>query len=102
MQIPKSYKVGGQKIEVRMVERCTDECLGQAHLDEGYVEVADLYDRDSHQSEDSKYNTYLHELVHTILQTMGEVELNKSEKFVCTFSSFLCEALTSAEYDKVG
>lgn len=34
MIIPKSYKVGGQDVEVRMVERCTDDCIGQAHLAE--------------------------------------------------------------------
>ena len=99
MVIPKSYKVGGQDVEVRMVERCTDDCIGQAHLAEGYIEVANVFNRDRDQSDSSKYNTFLHELVHTILQTMGEDELNKSEKFVCTFSSFLCEALTSSKYD---
>lgn len=98
MEIPKRYKVGGQPIEVRNVERCDCNCAGIASVTSGYIEIADLFDKDTEQSYGSKKNTFYHELVHTILQTMGESELNENEKFVCSFSSFLCEALESAEF----
>jgi len=101
--IPTRFKVGGQEFEVKQVERCIDNALGVSVVGAGYIEIADKYDveggRDTPQSPTSKKNTFYHELVHCILVTMGEGELNKDEKFVSTFSSFLCEALTSLEYD---
>lgn len=73
------------------------------YLGAGKIEIAETYDagdiRDVPQSPSVKLNTFYHELVHCILITMEEAELNKNEKFVSVFSSFLCEALTSAEYD---
>lgn len=99
MRIPNSYHVGGQKVEVRKVERCDNNCAGLSCVAGGWVEIADIFDKDEKQSESSKINTFYHELTHTILATMGEHELNNNEKFVCTFSSFLCEALESVKYD---
>lgn len=97
--IPKSYNVGGQKIEVRMVDRCDCNTVGMAFLECGYIEIANYFNRGLVQSEGSKVNTFYHELVHTILGTMGAEQLDDDEKFVCTFSSLLCEAMTSAIYD---
>jgi len=41
--------------------------------------------------------TFWHEVVHGILDNMGESELSGNEKFVCTFSSLLNEVMQSAE-----
>ena len=95
-RIPKEYKVGGQKVEVRFVERCENNCIGMEYLASGYIEIADLYNKNLQQSEDSKVNTFYHELVHTILGCMGESDLNGNEKFVNTFAGFLTEAMTTA------
>ena len=62
--IPKEFTVGGQDIKVSVVDRIP-----------------------------YNLNTFLHELTHTILDTMGEKELSSNEKFVSTFSSFLTEAI---------
>ena len=99
-KIPKSYKVGGQLMEVRQVERCDENDLGSCFLAGGYVEIADKCSKDDTQSESSKVNTFYHELTHSILKTMGNDELNNDEKFVCTFSSFLTEAMEKAYFQE--
>lgn len=97
--IPNCFYCGGQKIEVRLVERCDCNNTGECHACSGYIEIADKFNKDETQSVDSKQNTFMHELVHTILYNMGESELNNNEKFVSSFAGFLTEALRSAEYD---
>lgn len=105
VKIPSSYNVGGQHIEVRMVERCDDNSIGTCCLAGGYIEIAGQFSKDGVQSDNSKENTFYHELTHSILRTMGETELNDNERFVCCFSSFLTEAMKDAyfkEDDKFG
>ena len=97
-KIPKTYQVGGQTIEVRRVERCSDNTIGECCVASGYIEIADLHGKDFLQSQGSKENTFYHELVHSILRTMGETEINDNEKFVCCFSSFLTEAMKEAYF----
>lgn len=98
VKIPSSFKVGGQDIEVRRVERCEDNTIGQCSVASGYIEIAEKHSKDSIQSAGSKINTFYHELTHSILRTMGETELNDNEKFVCCFSSFLTEAMEAAVF----
>ena len=54
--------------------------------------------KDGRQSQSSKENTFYHELVHSILRTMGETELNDNERFVCCFAGFLTEAMKNAYF----
>lgn len=98
-KIPSKFKIGGQEIDVKIVERCDDNCLGECRVANVVVEVANKYDRNENVSKSCKLNTFYHELTHAILYTMGETELNNNEKFVCCFSSFLTEALTSCKYE---
>ena len=97
--IPIKLNVGGQEIEVKIVERCDNNCLGECRVANGVIEIASKYNKDEYISESCKLNTFYHELTHAILYTMGETELNNNEKFVCCFSSFLTEALTSCKYE---
>lgn len=92
MKIPSRIRIGGQDIEVCVVERIEDEKLGQICLAEGKLLIADNFSTKK-QSETSKVNTFIHEVVHGILDTMGENEMSQNEKFVCTFSSFLVDAI---------
>ena len=98
VKIPSSYEVGGTMIEVRKVERCDDNVFGLAFLGAGYIEIANLVNKCDTQSEDSKRNTFYHELTHTILDTMGETDLSQNEKFVNTFAGFLTEAMRNARF----
>lgn len=97
-KIPNRYQVGGQEMEVRRVERCDDNCMGQCHVSAGWIEIADIINKNDKQSEGSKHNTFYHELVHSILRTMGETELNDNEKFICCFAGFLTEAMKDAYF----
>lgn len=98
-KIPKSLTVGGQDIEVKQVEICEESDLGNIILGQGEIQIANNVSRNIPQSETSKLNTFYHELTHAILRTMGEYELNSNEKFVCTFSGFLTEAVRSFKYE---
>ena len=99
-KIPSKITIGGQDVEIRNVNRCDNNAVGECHLLEGYIEIAEIFNKDQVQSESSKVNTFYHELTHCILQTMGEHELNDNEKFVCCFAGFLTEAMRNAEYEK--
>jgi len=98
VKIPYAYTVGGQHIRVRKVERCEDNKLGLCCVSGGYVEIAEKVNKDVIQTESSCMNTFYHELTHSILDTMGEYDLSNNEKFVCTFSSFLTEAMKMAYF----
>ena len=98
VKIPKSFQVGGTKIEVRRVGRCDDNVFGSCFLGAGYIEIAETVNRDDKQSDDSKRNTFYHELIHSVLDTMGWSELSKDEKFVNTFAGFLTEAMANAYF----
>lgn len=100
---PKQFRCGGQRIEVRDVERCENNNVGEAHACGGFIEIAHKFNKDDVQSPDSKLNTFYHEMVHVILTNMGENELNDNEKFVCSFAGFLTEAMADAKFiDKEG
>lgn len=96
-KIPEKFNVGGMTVEVDYVERCDGNAVGIAKLCNGKIEIADIYNKDSVQSDSCKLNTFFHELTHCILDTMGENDLSSNEKFVCTFSSFLTEAIVTAK-----
>ena len=106
MEIPGKIRIGGQDIDVCIVERIEGEKLGQICVAEGKMLIADNFST-SKQSESSKVNTFIHEAVHGILDTMGETELSQNEKFVLIFSSFMVDVIeeiirtnNTKDYDK--
>lgn len=99
-KIPDKFQVGGQKIEVRFVKRCDDNDLGECCYAGGFIEIANNFGKDDVQSDDSKRNTFFHEMTHAILRTMGEYELNSNEKFVNCFAGFLTEAMSKAVFEE--
>lgn len=88
MIIPDKIRIGGQEISVVKEERLDDNQLGTICVAEGVLRIADNFNN-LKQCESSKINTFIHEIVHGILDTMGEFNLSENEKFVCTFSSLL-------------
>ena len=97
-RFPSAYYVGGQRIEVSFVEHIPNDHLGTSSVCCGEIKIANKSDYNRDQSPSSKFNTFWHEVVHTILDTMQENELSANEKFVGVFSSMLCEVLNSFEY----
>lgn len=92
MKIPSKIRIGGQDVEIRIVDHIEEEKLGQICMAEGKLLIADNFSTRK-QSESSKVNTFIHEVVHGILDTMGENELSGNEKFVSTFSSFMVDVI---------
>lgn len=97
-RIPKSFRVGGQDVNVCEVDRFENDSIGRCNVAGGLIEIAKTF-RGCKQSDSSKLNTFYHELIHTILDTMGEHELSSNERFVSTLSSFLTEAIRSFNYE---
>ena len=92
MIIPDKIRIGGQEISVVKEERLDDNKLGTICVAEGVLRIADSFNN-LKQCKSSKINTFVHEVVHGILDTMGESELSGNEKFVCTFSSLLIDTI---------
>lgn len=88
MIIPNTIKIGGQDISVINEERLDNNILGEICIAEGVLKIADNF-KNSKQCQSSKITTFIHEVVHGVLDTMGEFELSGNEKFVCAFSSLL-------------
>lgn len=88
MIIPNTIKIGGQDISVVNKEHLDNDILGDICIVEGVLKIADNF-KNRKQCQSSKITTFIHEVVHGVLDTMGEFELSGNEKFVCTFSSLL-------------
>ena len=101
-KIPAKFTVGGQEIEVKIVDRCDNNALGRCCAAGGYIKLARMFNcnGDIPQSETSTINSFFHELTHAILDIMSEAELSMNEKFVSGFAGFLTEAIRSMEYNK--
>ena len=98
--LPKRIQVGGQDIEVKLVETIEGGSLGECMISSGYIKIANN-GKGYTQSETSKLNTFVHECVHAILDTMGESEMSGNERFVNSFAGFATEIIRSiqAEYE---
>ena len=92
MVIPDKIRIGGQDINIIKEEHLDNNKLGTICIAEGILRIADNFSN-LKQCESSKINTFIHEVIHGILDTMGESELSGNEKFVCTFSSLLIDPI---------
>jgi hypothetical protein len=52
------------------------------------------------RSENQMLQTFLHEVGHVILKTLGEDQLNADEKFVDLYAGLLLQILVTSEYKK--
>lgn len=90
MKIPKEFKLLGSTIKIKYQKNLTqfDNALGTAsyRTNEIYIQSNEVgYPRTKEQLE----QTFLHELIHHILNAMKRKELNDDEKFVDMFASLL-------------
>ena len=65
---------GGQLLIVDYQDFLDHNDLGLCSLAGGYIKIAESFNNGASQSYTSKCNTFYHELVHAILDTMGENE----------------------------
>lgn len=92
LKIPKEYVVGGQKITITEVKELPCDILGAFDLETAKIELK------KSQEQSVKYNTFVHETVHSILTTAGYAKLNKDEVFVCTITALILEVINSLKY----
>ena len=97
VKIPSKISVGGQELEINFKDRLESDKLGECCVAEARIDIAKTFNG-REQSFTIQVNTFYHELVHCILDTMGENDLSGNEKFVSCFSSFLCEAMRNAYF----
>jgi hypothetical protein len=101
MKIPTSFQLHGQTITVVQVDHIGSEngTLGEARMAKNEIAIqnnANGFTRISTQVE----QTLLHEIVHFILNHMGQDELCGEEQFVDGFAHLLHQALTTMTYAK--
>ena len=88
-KIPVSFKIAGQDIKVEYVRFLKDgTTLGMCCLYTSSVIIANECTTDI-ITDDSKLNTFYHELIHLILDQYGYYNLSESERFVEQLSSLL-------------
>ena len=93
MKIPRTFKLLNTTFTVKLDDK-TFRSFGKMGLCNIYDLVITLA-RDQHL--DMMESTFLHEVVHAILEVMGETEKSEDEKFVNLFAGLLHQALTTAE-----
>lgn len=93
MELPKEIQIGGQVLTTQMCEELGGK-LGRCCCYNGYIKIATNVDG-STQTESSIFNTYIHECVHAILDTMGRSDLSNDESFVSSFAGFATEGIVS-------
>lgn len=94
MKIPKELQIGGLKYTVVFNDKLADDkgVLGEINHHTHEILI-------THKSKHGKLTdefveqTYLHEVIHAILEIMQETELNDNEKFVNTFSAFIHQVI---------
>lgn len=97
--VPKEFNLLGHTIAVKTNnDRMGDKhALGYCHPLHNKITLADTTDGKPLQLSVIEH-TFCHELVHLILNTMGEDELYKNEKFVDVFGGLLHQYLTTAKF----
>lgn len=92
MEIPSKIRIGGQDIDVMMKERLYNDNLGTICLGTGELLIAENFS-EGQQSESSKFKIFIHEVIHGVLDAMGEWELSQNERFVNSFASLLVDVI---------
>lgn len=95
-KIPKSFELAGQHIAVVHKELLANDtsCDGYAIYNAQEIQLK------TGMKPDYEGFVFCHELVHHILNQMGESELRNNEKFVNGFGTFLHQALKTMEAPK--
>ena len=97
--IPDRFHVGGIEYEVKFVtNECNDSNFGRIEYFTSEVKLQKERN-DKPISRGQLTQTFWHEVVHSILDAMGDNERNNNEPFVTCFSSILNEVIQSCEID---
>jgi hypothetical protein len=100
-RIPSSVQLHGLTIPTKYSDDLVaeDDCIGKAKYRTGII-VLQRRLKGVPFPRPQQEQTWCHELVHHILEQMGEEELRQNEKHVDLFAQLLHQALSTAKYDK--
>jgi len=98
-KIPKSFQLYATKIDIVYDNKLMNEKsqYGESRYSESKIVMSDTHNLDP-LSKDKMLDTFYHEKVHMLLDTMGEHELSNNEKFVDTFGKLLRQSDVTAKY----
>lgn len=99
LKLPKSFKLFGTTIDI-IFDNTRMNDLGYYGLFESGKHKITLSTIDglNDLGKDRIINTFYHESVHAILDSMNEIELNKNEKFVDVFAKLIRQMNETKEY----
>ena len=100
MPIPKTIRVGKKRYSIEVVEALLQRrVMGHIDHDKQLIQIGrrSNYTGKAY-TQAMMTDTFWHELVHAILNDMGQTTLNKDEKFVSEFSRQLTKAIKSARF----
>jgi hypothetical protein len=100
MKVPKWFYLFATKIEVVYDSQLCDHKhqYGQASYGESKITLTKT-DHTAKLSEGKILDTFYHEKIHIILETMNEYELSKNEKFVDVFAKLLRQSDETSVYE---
>lgn len=99
IKIPKSFKLFGTTINVVVdtTKMNNDNRLGECSFYEAKITLGDTI-RSNKINEEVMMDTFYHEKVHLILDSMNKNELSSDEDFVEVFSRLLRQSDVTAKY----
>ena len=99
LALPKRIKVGDNWYSVDVAESMRERSMaGEVHYGKRTITVARRSYHGVPLKLSSLHETFWHELVHAILDSMNETALNNNESFVEEFSARLAKAIQSARF----
>ena len=84
----KKFNLGAKQFNVTEVESIDDTGLGRTYSMLNKIKISKTW-QNFELEESAKEQTFYHELVHAILDELGEHELSNNERFVQSFSVLL-------------
>lgn len=98
-KIPKRFKLFGSTINIVWDNKLMNqkENYGEAHYSQSKIILSHTHGVEP-LSQDKILDTYYHEKVHLILDTMNEKELSRNERFVDVFAKLLRQSDITSEY----
>ena len=97
LKIPKTYKLGATKCTVELVDKIENDekiIMGDWDCEVNKIRLAIKSSGGTAVSDDRLGHTYCHELVHSILDSMGH-KLSHDEGFVDAFGRYLHQYLVT-------
>jgi hypothetical protein len=99
--IPKSFKIFGHTVKVKRVKSLKDEdgkvTLGESDIYKNEIRLLDN-DTKFELTQSQKEQTFYHELVHMILDSVGREDLSEDESLVDLISGALHQFIKTSKY----